>query len=419
MNVLVINHYSSNKGDRAMLYFLVRELKKGPVESITVSAHDRTRWKNSGGEMFSSVKWVPWGFNVEMPENPGGFRRRLAGLKHRCFPGMYSILRRGLISGKQAVPARFLCNAAFYRAMRTADLVISAGGHHITTILARDAVSGQLYDMALTLKTGKRLVLWSQSIGPLDFEDMRNRQLVRHILSGAAAVIVRDEQSKRVLQDLDLDTSRVQQTSESVLGLHDLQKDYIFPSDREPVAGIAIYGAQARSPEAYDSYIKIIAEIADHAVNRGYSARFFPMELKSGGSDDRGVIRSVIQRMKSGDKASVEDRDLDTPEHLRQVAGCRLFIGHKTHSVIFALTAGTPLIAIAYHKKTEDFMAQFDLAEYCIPDRHLNPDHLRSLFDRLSERCDEIGQLEFAGSRDFGNRVQADFQAMLTGFASR
>ena len=78
--------------------------------------------------------------------------------------------------------------------------------------------------------------------------------------------------------------------------------------------------------------------------------------------------------MKCPDAVDVLDADLGTGEHLLRVSNCRLFIGHKTHSIVFSLTVGTPVLGISFHPKTMDFMRLFDVADNCVAetdhDRH-------------------------------------------------
>ena len=73
------------------------------------------------------------------------------------------------------------------------------------------------------------------------------------------------------------------------------------------------------------------------------------------------MIRSILEDVRFPQRCTVLDSDLDLAEHFAEVARCRAFVGHKTHSVLIALTVGTPVLALAYHPKTADFMKQYDL----------------------------------------------------------
>lgn len=66
MRILLINQYSGNKGDRAVLYAMCRILKSiyRDVE-ITVSTSDPELW--NGYKYYSSegIRFVPWGWDYD------------------------------------------------------------------------------------------------------------------------------------------------------------------------------------------------------------------------------------------------------------------------------------------------------------------------------------------------------------------
>ena len=120
----------------------------------------------------------------------------------------------------------------------------------------------------------------------------------------------------------------------------------------------------------------------DCAAEFGYKTLFFPMAMTC--PRERSCIEGVIERCRNKEMCSIVEGFPDAPEHINKVANCKCFIGHKTHSVIFALTTGTPVVAIAYQRKTQDFMNQFGLGEYCISDTELTAEKLIYLFKKVT-----------------------------------
>ena len=90
-----------------------------------------------------------------------------------------------------------------------------------------------------------------------------------------------------------------------------------------------------------------------------------------------------------------------------------MFVGHKTHSQIFSLVAATPLLAIAYHKKTEDFMAQYGLEEYCITDAQISSEKLIELFYKINNNLDNINQKQELTCSKMSEQVKKDFIKMI------
>jgi polysaccharide pyruvyl transferase WcaK-like protein len=270
-----------------------------------------------------------------------------------------------------------------------------------------------IYDMMHVCLAGKPLVLWSQTVGPLEFSDWKWERAVRCMLRQVARICPRDETSVEVLRDFGVDEDRIKPTYESVIGPNDEVESHVPPSHRAPVMGVGIYNAEHRTSEEHCRYVQAIAAIADHAAQDGLRVLFFPHEMQGAGVDDRRTIREIISIMRRSEVAGIVDEDLDPLDHLRRVAECRLFLGHKTHSVVFALTVGTPLLALAYHPKTVDFMRQYGLDEHCIRDEDLTVERAHAVYSRLKENLDATALRQFEKSRELGAVVREDFGRIL------
>ena len=417
MKVTVINHYAGNKGDRAVLYFLVRELKRFGCADITVSAHDRAFWTSAQDSIVDGVKLVPWGWSVE--GGMGGTRvsRRVKWEKRRFYRKIaLPLLCRRIGSGGHLGVFRAFVNREYLKAISSSDLVISTGGHHITTRFLQNFVSPLMFDLLVARMVASRLLLWSQTIGPLEFTDDRAQLACQQLLRNADQIYARDDSSRATLDEWGVQPERISETFESVIGLSDEITEYTVPSSREPVVGITIYNAEPRSHEEHREYIAAIASTADYLVEKGLKIRFFPHEVIGAAVDDRVCITEIIHQMKQCSEAEMVDEDLDTLTHLTELSKCRLFIAHKTHSVVFALTVGTPVIALSYHSKTEDFMSQYGLSEHCVCDSGLTVARLTDAVDRVLRGLDETGRRQFDISRKIGARVREDLSRALNNY---
>lgn len=413
MNVFVINHCSTNKGDKAVLEFVVRQLIANGVDEISVSANEPACCSL---DHFSGAKLrcVPWGWNDTRRRDDGLVTRVAHRIRREFYPRSYAHVRSLLIRDRAPSYLPFCCNASFWEALQAADLVISTGGHHITSILAPEAISPQTFEMALALLAGKKLVIWSQSIGPFVFEDDDNRRFIQKILHDAADVFIRDHRSLAEMERMALPGGRPpHQTFESVFGLGGAVEPFAPASSRPPVVGISIYSAQSRTPEENDAYVRTFRELIGHAVGQGFRVKFFPMQVKDEIADDRVTIREIVDGSEHRAACSVYENDHDMISHIKELSRCRVFIGHKTHSVIFSLISATPLVAIAYHPKTVDFMEQFGIRENCLEDSALNGAALIRCFDQVVARGDELSRLQMDQSLVLRERVVGDFRAVL------
>ena len=200
-NVMIINQYAANKGDRAVLFAMVSELLKHRV-NVSVSTHNPSLWKSYDFYSENNVKFVPWGWDFETNLDKSFLGNMYWNMLNKLKKYTYTINRQlFLLSNKIPFSIfRLLMNQKFYQALQKADIVISTGGHHVTTLLARDAISAQLYDLSLAISSGKPTYIWSQSIGPLDFFNKRNEKFVYKVLNECKGIYLRDQQSLKFFQ---------------------------------------------------------------------------------------------------------------------------------------------------------------------------------------------------------------------------
>mgnify|MGYP000544441603 FL=1 len=181
--------------------------------------------------------------------------------------------------GKNSICKCFI-NPGYRKVVQDADLVLSVGGHHFTTLLSRDLVSSINYDAMAVLSLGKPLVCFSQSFGPFEFHNPKNEILTKKILSACKIMLPRELKSADELRRMGVTNDKVINTFESVITLNSLIADYVLPTKRDKRVGIAIYATQKREPEVHANYIKTFVDTCNYLNAQGYEVRFFPMELK-------------------------------------------------------------------------------------------------------------------------------------------
>ena len=212
---------------------------------------------------------------------------------------------------------------------------------------------------------------------------------------------------------LGIPKSNIKNTFESVISLCSIINPYVLPSERGKRVGIAIYATKHRNKQERLYYIKTISDICNNLHQRGFCTCFFPMEIKGTEPDDRGIIREIVDKVQNPKFCFVYDADMTTEQHICEVAKCQLFIGHKTHSTIFAMLTGTPLVGIAYHIKTRAFMHQFDIEQFCIDDSNLSEETFVEIYNKLSKEIDQIGMKLFSKAHEMSEVIKNDIQLIL------
>ena len=409
MNVLLIHQYAGNKGDRAVAFAICNLIKSiDPSIGIIISTSSPALWNNESYYKENGIRFISnsWDFS---DVSPRWYWRMMEKMQKYTF----TVLRTLYLKLGENCLSSWLINPTFRKRVKQSDIVISVGGHHFTTLLSRDLVSSINYDAMSVLSLGKPLVCFSQSFGHFEFHNPRNKQLTIKILTNCKMLLPREPKATEELKAIGVPADRIKETYESVITLNRLITEYVRPTKREKRVGIAIYATQVREKSVQDNYIKTFVDACAHIIAQGNKVVFFPMELKGTGPDDRSLIKKITDKVNNPVMCHIYDEDMTTDHHIREVAKCQLFIGHKTHSTIFSMATGTPLVGIAYHVKTREFMRQFGCEEYCIDDSNLTSTNLISIFNVLCQNLDKVGEQLFQRAKEMSGIVKQDMQNVL------
>ncbi|MBC8478230.1 polysaccharide pyruvyl transferase family protein, partial [bacterium] len=315
MKVLVINQFADNKGDRAVLAVILDQLAAaGGVDSVTVATSRTGAWSAEDFKHCNlTVSLVPWGW----PRPAGNTLMRR--LQYRVMRQIAYPLARTTLAAPRALALDkailgSLCNRSFLNAVRDADLIISTGGHHFTNWFSREGVSPLFFDLALAEIFGRRVVLWSQTIGALAFADPENQQFVNLLMCKADGIYVRDDGSLAELEQAGVDAAKVHKTHETVFGAE--TGAWSPPAEREPVVGISIYTGSQRTVAAINAYVAALSGLVNHICGKGYRVRFFPMQLKGQKGDDRDMIGQIVELSESDGQIEVLEEDIPAALHL-------------------------------------------------------------------------------------------------------
>lgn len=398
MKVLITGVWSTNKGDRAILTFLIEKLlKNSSIEKIYVSTNNIAMLKKNISEnILEKISIIPFGY-YESNKLLRIYSKKIA----------YPILRKN-VRTKINKNSILISNRLFLEALKDSDLVIMTGGHHFTTMREKDAIFSLTYDMGLVCCSQKKYVLWSQTIGPLEFIKEDNRTYIETVLKNASQIYIRDENSLDVLKRTFGNLEHLKKSYDSVFGLrkiYDLNVNYVDVK----IVGMSIFYSNYNDKKSIETYIEKMKKICRYIISKGYTIKFFPME-----TSEREIeyINMIMQGIEIN-KWVIFDTNVQTEYHLREVAKCSLFIGHKTHSVIMALTAGIPIIALCYHLKTKDFMTLFDVEKYSILDYDYNFENFMILFDELELNQNYIKKCLIEKAENVAQIVNNDFEELL------
>jgi len=367
MRYLIVGQYASNKGDRAIAEYIVFSLLQEGVTDITLSTTQPKLWKNIFPK---NVKIIRSGI-------PYFGLLKIKIIKKAYYKVIKVIIRRffykSVFNDKNGLTPLLISNKLI-QSIKLSDHVILTGGHHITTLREKDAIYEVTYDVALMHQHAKKFSIWSQTIGPLQFENIIAKEWFRKVFERANSIYLRDNKSFDILNhQFGNPFVNLKRTEDTVFGFSKLLDGEV---ERSKEVAVSIFNGL---PKAFNTF-PVIAKLLDYIAIKGYKIIFFKMEH---GDTETSHIERIISLMAIKTDYEIYPFETSTITHMNRLKKCSLSIGYKTHSVIMSLTANVPTLAISYHPKTEYFMSLFGQDKSCFDDENLNIDRLTETIDYL------------------------------------
>ncbi|MGV9277337.1 polysaccharide pyruvyl transferase family protein [Streptomyces griseosporeus] len=258
---------------------------------------------------------------------------------------------------------------------------------------------------------GVRTFAYAVGAGPL--RDAEDREAVRAVLPTMDDIVVRDEESRLVLEEVGIERD-LTVTADPALLLppepftEDMLRNEGLPTD------VRLVGMSVREPgraaEKLDEgdYHALLADVADFLVRRlDAHVVFVPMERH-----DVRHAHGVLSRMTAPDKGRILHNAYSPGQILGFMNHLDLVVGMRLHFLIFAALSGLPVLPLPYSGKVFDFarrigapalvgvareqagllLAEVDRLWDEFPQRRdLLNDRIRQLRERSRETCVRCG----------------------------
>ena len=392
--ILIVGGYvRQNAGDAALLHAIIVQLHKAFPGCLAEIAgmEDPRRYPDFEG--------VP---------NLGSMRRYASD---ETVPGWRRAARKALVLAIGV--SWFIVPARWYRwlsarlpaevsaelaAIERADLLVSlvaAGGY--LQGAARPGLGPrviyQLLPLMLAERRGTPVVCAPQSYGP--FDGRLVTWLVAKTLRRARLVLAREDISLAELEKLRLPAGVACRAVDSAFSLEPPR-----PAPADQLAWRASHGVggtdvlvgvtvrRCLPPARQAAFEAELAEFVDRVHDRpGYRVVIFPQATAADQhDDDRAASRAVAGLCRGRTRPVLLDTEADFRGVAAFIAGLDYLVGTRFHSVIFALTARVPCIALGYEHKTRGILRDLSLDGWGLPAEDLSADCIHALFRRLEER---------------------------------
>jgi len=353
-NILLINvHSSRNVGDAALTQVALEQLQRQfPNSKITLVMNDPQSHLGQEKTVNSFYNWV-YKYNKWQAI-------RFAWLTMTSLISIFTYR----LSGKTVYTTFSEDLHETLEAFINADFVVGAPGGYLYSYDRGRALILFSFTITLALLAGKPLSLLPQSIGP--FKCKRDYFLVKWPLSRARAVMVRESISLELIKIIGVPKSRCYLLPDMAFAFHGksqsngqewLQSQGINPNTDRPLLVLTVieWEAQYQSFTDQKNFEENIAATIRDFVNRfGGKVLIFPQCLGPiMKEDDRLPARRILSKVYDISSSVRVIKTPISPGLLKSVyRQTDLFIRTRTHSNIFAMSQGVPVLAIGYLHKT-------------------------------------------------------------------
>ncbi len=236
------------------------------------------------------------------------------------------------------------------RELLRCDLLLSGGG---TLIQDRTSTKSLLYYLTvirLATLFGKKVMLYANGMGPLKPE---HRKITRGVLNRVDCITLRDPASLLELNRIGVTKPAIKLTADPAFSLTPAPKEradellrHVGLSPEKTTLCVSIRPWRDNPPD--------FASVMAHAVDRLCRERdmqcvFLPMQPQI----DSALCEEVAAQMTA--PAAVLPTN-DIRETLAVIGSCRLCIGMRLHSLIYAVSRGVPVVGLDYDPKISGVM---------------------------------------------------------------
>ena len=369
MKIFFSQHYSRNKGNISLLYATVEVLKKKyPDAEIVVSSFDPDDTNKTFG--YDTCEWP---FLTRKIVDAGGLKKILIAAI-QSFYVIMSVLIAMLLRFKIIKPSKLGTSFNALKEIYESNVVISPGGHLFTNYNKIVPVFAHFFPCLLSSIVKIPYVVMAQTIGPFfGTWSIPGKIMTRFVLRKADVVTIRDNNSFEQISKLNVKTRDIRQTNELV---------FLYPDDEEFTVsktknklGITFHHIYYKRWMTKEDYIERMVKFINQLIkNHNLEISFISMEKGSEHKSDIPLLKEIKGKLSDPNKVEIVTISQSPNELLRVFESLNFLIATKTHSVVYGLRKCIPTLAIAYEKKTDDFMSYFEQENLSIPLSDFDPD---------------------------------------------
>lgn len=284
---------------------------------------------------------------------------------------------------------------------KSANVIVSTGG---TYLVENYNLEPRVFDFDLSLKIGKPLILFTQSIGPIT--DPKYRKSLKYIFEKSSLILLRDNSSQENILNFDVKANSYVASDAAFALAQPKLLEVAKSTSRDltnPNIAISVrdwkYFKVIDPKYGREKYLQSLRDLTSYLVEK-YSAKIVYISTCQGipdyWTDDSEFALEIIDSLPNHITDSVYvDREFHSPCNLmKKIKDFDFVIATRLHMAILALNVGVPVLPISYEFKTKALFQKFELDKFTIDIEDINSFSLIDVTDQfitaIPEICDTL-----------------------------
>jgi len=237
-------------------------------------------------------------------------------------------------------------------AIRKTSVLISGGGSLLQDVTSTRSLLYYLAVMILGKLFKKTTIVYANGIGPIN--KSYNRLLTRMILNKVDLITLRDEDSRRYIDNLHVKNKNVHVTADPVFTLEPSSPDRIKEIflDEEIPMDSNIIGISLRTWQKAENLKEVMIKTIEH-ITKEYNVNvlLIPMHYPS----DLDICYD-IQRELQNENTYILKGKYSVEDIMGVIKETQMIVAMRLHAIIYAANMGVPMYGLVYDPKIEGIL---------------------------------------------------------------
>ncbi len=390
-NILVVQNFNPNKGNSSVISATMHVLKEYDVNIEITSAVPEK------GRKQYNVNCYDWLVSYkDIIYQKSKFKKVIALIKEMCWV-VYLFIWIGFykIGVTMPVPKR---KKETIDAYKKADVVVFPGGHSFTTMNGLGQVFSHCIGFHFGNILGKKTMVYAHTIGPFKgrFSGII-KWMSMYVLKRTTLITIREKDSMKFCKNFNAKlTAETVFSLPTELSLADNNTELTeLRKEKKPIIGLTIHHIYYKYFFTKEGYMKIMTDIINLIIDKyNCNVLLIPMESKTGNYNDRDMAYEMKEMLNNKECFKIIENDYESNVTAAIIGSCDLFIGTKTHSIVYGLKSEVPTLSIAYQQKANEFMEMYGVLENSINLNELNAIEFEKIFSRMMNNLKDVRERE-------------------------